>query len=198
MELGLVGGHCAVEVHVVLSEGAGLVETGELDHAPRNHLVLRNAEDGLLAQFLDGVDYAEGHAHGQRRRHCDQDQVHELYDDVLGGLVLPVEAHHHRVGRHRQPEQEEQEFYCLTLEHVHLLTGEQDYPDQLALRGYEVGANHAQRYPVGLAEGLVLGHALLVAHLDNRSPLINKCAFVDFGRTSVHAVQPISLLDHRH
>ena len=80
VKLSLVGGHGAIEVHVVLCQSARLIKAGQLYHSSGNNLVLLNAEDRLLLELLYGVDNSEGHADGKGRRYGNQDDV-----DFAGG-----------------------------------------------------------------------------------------------------------------
>ena len=82
VKLASIGRHHAIEIHVVLSEGPSLVKAAELDDAACNDLVLGDAEDLLLVEPLQGVDDAERHAHGQRWRDRNEDDVDQLDDQV--------------------------------------------------------------------------------------------------------------------
>lgn len=78
VKLAIPGGHGAVEVHEVLSEGASLVEASEFNHSSSNHLILRDAENRLLLQFFNGIDDSESHADGESGRHCDENHIDEF------------------------------------------------------------------------------------------------------------------------
>ena len=82
VKLGLVSWHCAIEIHEILGQSASLVKTCEIDHATSNHLILLDTEDAFLLQLLNRIDDPKGHAYRQTRRHCNQDQVDELIDDI--------------------------------------------------------------------------------------------------------------------
>lgn len=124
VEFPVPGRNSAVKVHEVLGQSARLVETSKLDHSPSDDLVLRNAEDVLFLQFLNSVDYPEGHAHRQPRRHCDEDEIDERIDDVEDGVVLPVYHHEDDFQNEGDQEKEEQKLGCLPLEGILLFSGE--------------------------------------------------------------------------
>lgn len=70
VELGVVGRHHAIEVHIILGEGTCLIKAAELDGSSRDNFALVDTEDLLLLQSLHSVDYSERHTHGKSRRHC--------------------------------------------------------------------------------------------------------------------------------
>ena len=119
VDTGLVVGHGRVEfpgvswnqrvkIHIILSEGAGLIETAKLYHAAHDDLVLRNTENLLLLQSLHRVDYAKGHRDRQGRRDRNCDQIEELLNEILGLNVGVDEDDEDDERSHRQTEQEKQ------------------------------------------------------------------------------------------
>jgi hypothetical protein len=181
VELAVMRWYDAVEIHIVFSERAGLVETSEFDDATRDDFILGNAEDLLFVEPFEGVDDAEGHADGQCGRHCDENDVDEFDDDVRSGFIVDVDDNDADIRGDCNEEEEEKKFGALPLEAVFLLLWEKDDANKLSLCCYEVCPYNAHWNPVLLAVRLKFLHFFLVAHLHDRCSLEHKGIFINFS-----------------
>lgn len=84
-------GHNAIEIHIILSQRASLIEAAKLDNTTHNDLILWDTEYLFLIHPLECVDNAEGHADWKGRRYSNQNNVDELNDDVAGFFIREVD-----------------------------------------------------------------------------------------------------------
>lgn len=100
VKLALIGWYQCMEIHIVFSKGAGLVEAAKLDHSAHDDLILGDTENALIFQPLHSVDNTKGHTDRECRWDCDGDEIKEFLDQIHHLHILVDEADQDSKGAH--------------------------------------------------------------------------------------------------
>ena len=109
-KLGLYAGDQSLEIHEILGESTGFIETAKTDIASNDNFIFLDTKYILLFEFTDRVNHPKGHTDRQRSRYSNSNQIQKRHNNICGAAGFQQLRDHSQEGEEGDHKKKKKKF----------------------------------------------------------------------------------------